>query len=59
VKPVTVKLKGWRTDLTGIDDKKKIPAALKDYITFIEKAVECPVTIVSVGPDRKQTIRMS
>jgi adenylosuccinate synthase len=59
VKPITTKLKGWGTDLTGIDDKKKIPSQLKDYISFIEKAVECPVTIVSVGPDRKQTIRMN
>jgi adenylosuccinate synthase len=59
VKPITIKLKGWNIDLTGIDDKSKMPSALNDYISFIEKAVECPVTIVSVGPDRKQTIRMN
>lgn len=58
LKPVTIKMKGWNTDLTGIDDKGKMPQHLKDYITFIEKSVECPVTIVSVGPDRKQTIRL-
>jgi adenylosuccinate synthase len=59
IKPVTTKLKGWNSDLTAIDSKSKLPVALMDYIRFIEKAVNCPITIVSVGPDRKQTIRMN
>lgn len=58
LKPVTTKLKGWNSDLTAIHHKDQIPEALSEYISFIEKSVECPVTIVSVGPDRKQTIRM-
>lgn len=58
VKPVTVKMKGWNTDLTGIEEKSKLPEALMDYIRFIEKSVNTPISIVSVGPDRKQTIRM-
>ena len=59
LKPVTIKMQGWNVDLTAIDDKSKMPQALRDYISFIEKSVECPVTIVSVGPDRKQTIIMN
>ncbi len=58
LKPITTKLRGWNVDLTAIDDKSKIPSALNDYIAYIEKAVECRISIVSVGPDRKQTIRM-
>ena len=59
LKPVTKKVKGWNVDLTAIDSKEKLPAALMDYVKFIEKAVNTPITIVSVGPDRKQTIKMN
>lgn len=58
LRPATIKLKGWNSDLTSIDSKSKLPEALQDYVSFVEKAVECPITIVSVGPDRKQTIFM-
>lgn len=56
--PVTTTLKGWNVDLTAIDSKEKLPTALMEYIQFIEKSVNTPISIVSVGPDRKQTIRM-
>jgi adenylosuccinate synthase len=56
--PVTTTLKGWHVDLTAIHSKDKLPEALMAYIEFIEKQVETPISIVSVGPDRKQTIRM-
>lgn len=58
LKPITVKIKGWNTDLTQIDNKSKFPVELMEYIRFIETAVETPISIVSVGPDRTQTIRM-
>lgn len=58
LQPVYTSVKGWSCDLTGITDKAKIPTELMDYIKFIERAVETPITIVSVGPDRTQTIRM-
>ncbi len=58
LKPITVSLKGWTEDLTGIDTKSKLPQTLLEYIQFIEKTVEIPISIVSVGPDRTQTIRM-
>lgn len=59
LKPITTKLNGWNVDLTGIDAKSKLPVELIEYVQFIEKSVGVPVSIVSVGPDRKQTIRMN
>jgi len=50
-------VKGWNTDLTNIRLASEIPAPLAEYITFIEKAVGLPVDLVSIGPDRVQTIR--
>lgn len=56
IEPVYTELKGWNSDLTGLEDPDHMPAALQDYIAFIEKACGVPVSIVSVGPDRKQTL---
>lgn len=56
VKPIYTEFKGWNEDLTGMENESQLPEALKAYIQFIEKATEVPVTIVSVGPDRNQTI---
>jgi adenylosuccinate synthase len=56
VTPVYTDLKGWNKDLTELSSIDSIPAELNDYITFIEKELNVPVTIVSVGPDRKQTL---
>ena len=58
LKPITIKVKGWHTDLTKIDSKEKLPLQLLDYVKYIEKAVGTPISVVSVGPDRSQTIRM-
>ncbi|MDZ7607219.1 MAG: adenylosuccinate synthase [Cyclobacteriaceae bacterium] len=56
VKPLYQTLPGWKTDLTGIKDYKNLPKELLDYITFIEEDVNVPITIISVGPNRAQTI---
>ncbi|MFY7740959.1 MAG: adenylosuccinate synthase [Flavobacterium sp.] len=56
VTPIYTELKGWQADLTGLTTFESLPKELKDYIEFIEKEVEVPIKIVSVGPDRKQTI---
>ena len=56
VTPVYTEFKGWKQDLTGLTTFESLPKELKDYIEFIEKEVEVPIKIVSVGPDRKQTI---
>jgi len=49
-------LPGWKTDLTGMKSEEQFPAELKNYIDYLEKELEVPITIVSVGPDREQTI---
>lgn len=49
-------LKGWQCDLTGIKSENKFPKELSDYISYIEKEVGVKISIVSVGPDREQTI---
>jgi adenylosuccinate synthase len=56
VTPIYTELEGWSEDLTGITEASKMPKALNDYIAFLEKELEIPITIVSVGPDRTQTI---
>lgn len=56
VKPIFVEKKGWAQDLTGMTTYEELPSELKEYISFIEQEVEVPIRIVSVGPDRKQTI---
>jgi adenylosuccinate synthase len=56
VAPIYTELKGWNNDLTGMTSYDQLPKELTQYIEFIENAVEVPIKIVSVGPDRKQTI---
>ncbi|OYU80178.1 MAG: adenylosuccinate synthase [Flavobacterium sp. BFFFF1] len=56
VTPIYTEYSGWQADLTGMTTYNELPAELKSYIEFIEKEVEVPIKIVSVGPDRKQTI---
>ncbi|MGK0457868.1 MAG: adenylosuccinate synthase, partial [Polaribacter sp.] len=48
--------KGWNEDLTKMTSADQLPENLMDYVAFIEKETGVPVSIVSVGPDRKQTI---
>jgi adenylosuccinate synthase len=54
--PIYEELTGWNNDLTAIENEASFPKALNDYIAFIEAAVKVPVSIVSVGPNRNQTI---
>ena len=54
--PVYEELEGWQTDLTEVDSTSKFPKALNDYIQFIEDDLKVPITIISVGPNRSQTI---
>ncbi len=58
IKPIYSELKGWKTDLTKINSKNDFPNELNDYIKFIEENIGVPIKIVSVGPDRKQTIHI-
>jgi adenylosuccinate synthase len=54
--PVYESLPGWKKPLTGITSESNFPQELKQYIKFIESELQVPITIVSVGPDRSQTI---
>jgi adenylosuccinate synthase len=54
--PVYKELTGWNKDISSLTDADEMPAALCDYISYIEQETGLPVTIVSVGPDRKQTL---
>ena len=56
LEPVYEEVKGWSEDLSGLNSFEKLPAELNRYIAYIEKCVDVPVTLVSVGPDRKQTV---
>ena len=49
-------LPGWKTDMTAMQSEDEFPAEFKAYIDFLEKELRTPITIVSIGPDRKQTI---
>ena len=56
VEPIYTEVKGWQEDLTQMTSEDEFPQEFKDYISYLEKELETPITIVSVGPDRKQTI---
>lgn len=56
VTPIYTEMPGWKADLTGMTDADSLPKELVDYILFLEKELEIPIKIVSVGPDRTQTI---
>lgn len=58
-KPVFEELAGWNEDLTSIKNPDEIPQKLKDYISYLEKALEVPIKYLSVGPDRVQTMILS
>ena len=56
VVPIYTELKGWSQDLTAMTKANELPPALNAYIAFLEEQLEVPIKIVSVGPDRLQTI---
>lgn len=56
VTPVYKEFKGWNVDLTGMTTYNQLPDELRQYVDFIESYLGVPITIVSVGPDRTQTI---
>ena len=56
VEPVYAELPGWKTDMTGVTSEDEFPEEFNAYISFLEEQLETPIKIVSVGPDRAQTI---
>ena len=56
VEPVYVEMPGWKTDMTKMTSEDEFPEEFNAYISFLEEELGVPVKIVSVGPDREQTI---
>ena len=56
IEPIYKELKGWNTDMTSMKSTEEFPAEFKAYIDFLESELNVPICIVSVGPDRSQTI---
>ncbi len=56
VTPVYTEMNGWKEDLTKMKSVADFPKPLNDYIEYLEKELNVPIKIVSVGPDRSQTI---
>ena len=56
LEPMYVELPGWKTDMSKMQKESQFPQAFNDYLDFLEDELEVPIRIVSVGPDREQTI---
>ena len=56
VVPVYEDIKGWNCDTTKLTSFDDAPAELKAYVEYLERNLEVPITVVSVGPDRTQTL---
>ena len=56
VKPVYVTIPCWKTEMTGMKSEQEVPKAFSDYVAFLEKELKTPIAVVSIGPDREQTI---
>ena len=56
VEPIYTEFDGWSEDLTAMEKDSSLPVSLMNYIEFLENELKIPIKIVSVGPDRKQTI---
>ena len=56
VEPIYVELAGWKTDMTKMQNEDEFPEEFNAYLSFLEEELETPIRIVSVGPDREQTI---
>ncbi len=56
VEPIYKEFKGWKRDLTKVTVESDLPFEFMTYVRFIEKEVGVPINIISLGPDREQTI---
>ena len=56
IEPIYKELPGWNCDMTKMQSEDEFPIEFKNYIKFLEEELEVPIKIVSVGPDRAQTI---
>ncbi len=56
IEPVYIELPGWQTDMTKMQSEDEFPEEFNNYLTFLETELGVPIAIVSLGPDRAQTI---
>ncbi len=56
IEPVYKELPGWKTDMTNFTSEEQFPKEFCEYIDFLETELETPIKIISIGPDREQTI---
>ena len=56
IEPVYKEIPGWKTDMTQFTSEEQFPEAFSNYIKFLEEQLETPIKIISIGPDRAQTI---
>lgn len=56
IEPVYKEFRGWKTNMADIKNAEEFPEAFKNYINFLEAELNVPITIISLGPDRTQTI---
>lgn len=56
IEPILEKFAGWKTDITKVRTPMDLPRNAIDYIHFIQKNLGCPIDVISVGPDREQTL---
>jgi adenylosuccinate synthase len=55
ITPIYVEVKGWNCNLKGLVEEE-LPKELKNYIEFLEDKLEVPISLISTGPDRTETI---
>ena len=56
IEPVYVEMPGWKTQMNKMQSENEFPEEFNNYLSFLEEELGVPVIIVSVGPDREQTI---
>jgi adenylosuccinate synthase len=58
IEPVYQSFSGWNTDSSGIKEAAALPAEMKEYVSFLNKALNCEVKYISNGPGRDQIIKI-
>ena len=56
IEPIYEDLPGWKTDMTKMTEEGEFPNEFRNYVKFLEEQLETPIVIISIGPDREQTI---
>jgi adenylosuccinate synthase len=58
IEPIYKELPGWKEDITELEDYDNAPEQLKNYVSYLQKELGVPISIISVGPNRNQTITL-